>query len=99
LAAGVSGLLAIWRIQFLDPSFGGIVLLIQVVTIAIIAAKPKVRWLAVATLIIVLLPEILRFLNLPSTIIGHLRNLLYAIIMIAITRNISNNLLPQKRFI
>lgn len=97
--AGVGGIVAIWRIQFLDPSFGGIALLIQIVTIAIIAAKPKIRWLSVATLIIVLLPEALRFLDLPSTVIGHLRNLLYSLLLLIVVRNISKSLLPQKRFI
>jgi branched-chain amino acid transport system permease protein len=98
-AAAVSGIVSIWRLQFLDPSFGGIILLIQIVTIAIIAAKPKVRWLAFATLIIVLLPEALRFLDLPSSIVGHLRNLFYALILLVMIKNISDKLLPQKRFI
>ncbi len=97
--AALAGIVTVWRIQFLDPSFGGLVLLIQVMTIAVVAAKPKVRWLAASTLIIVLLPEILRLLSLPPTIIGHLRNLLYALILLVIIRNISSNLLPQKRFI
>jgi len=97
--AAIAGIVAIWRIQFLDPSFGGIMLLIEVVTIAIIAAKPKVKWLAVATLIIILLPEALRFLNLPSTIVGHLRNLIYAFILLIMIKNISEKLMPQKRFI
>lgn len=97
--AAVSGIVAVWRLQFIDPSFGGIMLLIQVVTIAIVAAKPKVRWLAASTLIIVLLPEGLRFLNLPSTIVGHLRNLFYASILLVMIKNISEKLLPQKRFI
>jgi len=99
LAAAISGIVSVWRIQFLDPSFGGIMLLVQIVTIAIIAAKPKVRWLALATLIIVLLPEALRFLNLPSSIVGHLRNLFYALILLVMIKNISEKLLPQKRFI
>ncbi|MHB8903967.1 MAG: branched-chain amino acid ABC transporter permease [Patescibacteria group bacterium] len=97
--AAIAGIVAVWRIQFLDPSFGGIMLLVQVVTIAIIAAKPKVRWLAFSTLIIVLLPEGLRFLNLPSSIIGHLRNLFYALILLVMIKNISEKLLSQKRFI
>jgi branched-chain amino acid transport system permease protein len=97
--AALAGIVTVWRIQFLDPGFGGLVLLIQIMTIAVVAAKPKIRWLAISTLIIVLLPEILRLLNLPPTIIGHLRNLLYALILLIIIRNISSNLLPQKRFI
>ncbi len=98
-AAALSGILTIWRIRFLDPGFGGIIILIQLATIAIIAAKPKIRWLAGSTLLIVLLPEVFRFFDLPSTIVGHLRNLLYALALIVIVKSVSKNLLPQKRFI
>lgn len=97
--AAIAGIIAIWRIRFLDPTFGGMLLLIQLATIAIIAAKPKIRWLAGSTLFIVLLPEILRFFVLPPTVIGHLRNLLYSLLLIIIIKSISKNLLPQKRFI
>ena len=99
VTAAIAGMLAIWRIQFLDPSFGGMLILIQIVTIAVIAAKPKVRWLALATLFVVLLPEVLRFFALPSSIVGHLRNLIYAILLIIILKTISKSLLPRKRFI
>jgi branched-chain amino acid transport system permease protein len=99
LAAAISGIISLWRIRFIDPSFGGVMILIQVVTIAIIAAKPKVRWLALSSLAIVLLPEVLRFLSLPSTMVGHARNLLYAVSLILIVKNISSSLLPKKRFV
>ncbi len=97
--AAIAGIIAIWRLQFLDPSFGGLMILIEVVTIAIVAAKPKVRWLAFSTLVIVLLPEGLRFLNLPSTMVGHLRSLFYALILLVMIKNISEKLLAKKRFI
>ncbi|MFH0951079.1 MAG: branched-chain amino acid ABC transporter permease, partial [bacterium] len=97
--AAIAGILTIWRIQFLDPSFGGILLLIQIATVAIIAAKPKIRWLSGATLFVVLLPEVLRFFALPSTMVGHLRNLIYSVLLIIILKTISKNLLPRKRFI
>lgn len=99
VVAAVAGMTSIWRVQFLDPGFGGIIILIQVVTVAIIAAKPKVRWLALATLFVILLPELLRFFVISSVIIGHLRNLLYAVLLIIILKTISHNLLPRKRFI
>lgn len=99
LLAAVAGMIAIWRIQFLDPSFGGIMLLIQTITVAIIAAKPQIKWLAGSTLFVVLLPELLRFFSLPSTVIGHLRSLIYSVLLIIVLKTISKNLLPKKRFI
>jgi ABC-type branched-subunit amino acid transport system permease subunit len=97
--AALSGIIAIWRIRFLDPSFGGVLILVEVLTIAIVAAKPKVRWLALSTLFVVLLPEVLRFLSIPSIYVGHLRNLMYAGMLIIILKTISKNILPRKRFI
>lgn len=99
ILAAIAGILTIWRIQFLDPSFGGIWLLIQVITVAILAVKPKVRWLALSVLFVVLLQELLRFLPLPLTVIGHLRILLYSILLIVIIKWIGKTYLPQKRFI
>ncbi|MCX6793045.1 MAG: hypothetical protein NTY12_03380 [Candidatus Falkowbacteria bacterium] len=97
--AALGGIIAIWRIRFLDPNFGGMMLLIQLATIAIVAAKPKVRWLSWSTIVIVLLPETLRFFSLPPSIVGNLRNLLYSLLLIVIIKGISKTLMPQKRFI
>ena len=99
VCAAIAGILAIWRIQFLDPGFGGILILMQIATIAIIASKPKIRWLSGATLFVVLLPEILRFFALPPTMVGHLRDLIYSALLIIILKTMSKNLLPRKRFV
>jgi len=88
----------VWRIRFLDPSFVGLPLLLQMLTIAIIAARPKVRWVALSTLFIVLLPEVLRFVDLPSSMVGQLRVLIYAGALIIILKNLKR-FMPQRRFI
>ncbi|MBI2122412.1 MAG: branched-chain amino acid ABC transporter permease [Candidatus Sungbacteria bacterium] len=79
---GLSGVFAISRVQFLDPTFGGMVLLVQILTIAIISSAPKTLRLFAVTVIIVLLPEFLRFLNLPVSILGYLRSLIYSLLLI-----------------
>ena len=56
ILAGTSSFFEIWRIQFLDPGFGGITILISSLTIAIIAARPRISWLIVATIFVFLLP-------------------------------------------
>lgn len=99
LLAGITGILTVWRIQFLDPSIGGIVMLIQILTVAIIAVKPKIRWLVIATLFVMMLPEILRLFSLPSAIVGHLRNLLYALLLIILLKTISKKFLVSKRVV
>ncbi len=82
LLVGISGILAASRIQFLDPSLGGLFLLMQTLTITIIANTPKTFRLLGITIVIVILPEILRFFDLPTSILGYSRNLLYGFMLI-----------------
>lgn len=96
LFAGMAGILAAMRIQFLDPSLGGLLLLAQIITIAIVVGTAKTLRLFVITAVIVLLPESLRFLNLPTTIIGYSRNFLYGIVLIVLIYYMSGKN-PYKR--
>lgn len=90
LALGaVEGILAIWRIQYLDPSFSGIQLLLTILTVAILANKPKAGFLGLATIFVILLPEALRFLHISSVIMGHMRVILYSLLVIIMIRILS----------
>jgi branched-chain amino acid transport system permease protein len=80
--AGVAGILTASRVQFLDPSLGGVVMLVQILTIAIIAQSPKTLRLLGITIVVVLLPELLRFFGLPVSILGYMRNLIYGLVLI-----------------
>jgi branched-chain amino acid transport system permease protein len=82
MLAGVGGIFGASRIQFLDLSLGGIVFLVQILTIAIIANTPGTLRVLGVTIVVILLPEIFRFFSLPVLILGYLRNLLYAAILI-----------------
>ena len=97
LLAAVEGMFSIWRVQFLDPSFAGIMILIKMLTIAIIAYRPRVSWLMLSALFIVLLPEALRFLHLSSVIMGQMRLLIYALMVIFLIRNLSGMSLQTSR--
>ena len=97
--SAITGILAIWRIQFLDPTFGGVPLLIEVLTISILAIRPKVRWIVVSTLVIILIPEILRFFPFPSSILGHLRIILYSGLLIILVKRLSSGYTFEKRLV
>lgn len=97
LLAAMQGILSVWRIQFLDASFGTVLVLVQYLTIAIIAAKPKVRWLFGSILFVIFLPEVLRFLDLPSAILGPMRNLIYSVLLIIVLLRINQKHLAHKR--
>lgn len=95
--AAISAMLAIWRIRFLDPSFGGIQFLLIALTVAILAHRPRITSLLGANLLVVLIPEGLRLLHLPSVAVGHLRMLLYSVIVIALIRRMSHKSFAAER--
>ena len=97
LLSGISGLLEVFRIQFLDPSFGGIPNLIVLVSISILALKPKVKAVVLASMLVVFLPELISFLDFPSALLGHLRVLLYSVLLIVLIHTISGKSQFQKR--
>jgi len=82
--AGLAGSLFAHYITFIDPSsfyLGDIILILSIV---IIGGLASIRGSIVATVLILLIPEILRFLALPSSIIGPMRQIIYALILILI---------------
>lgn len=89
--AGIAGIVTATRIQFLDPSLGGLVLLVQILTIAILVSAPRTLRLFGITVLIVLLPEMLRFFSLPTSVLGHARNSLYGLMLIALIYYVMHN--------
>jgi len=82
--AGISGALFAHYITFIDPSSFLLSELVVVLTIVIIGGLASNRGIICATIVVVLLPEILRFINLPSSLVGPLRQLLYSLILLLI---------------
>ena len=99
LLAGIAGVIGAWRIQFLDPSFGSINYFVFGLTISILADKPKVQWLFIASFVTLFVPELLRFFPLPESILGYSRDLIYAVILIALVHVISAKYTEQKRLV
>lgn len=97
--SGLAGILTIWRIQFLDPNFGGLILFIIVLTIGILAIKPDSWWLAGVTLVVTMIPEILRFFPFPSSVLGYARILVYALFLIILVRRLSARYTGEKRLV
>lgn len=82
--AGIAGSLFATYITFIDPSsftFMGVIPILLIVIIGGLASLPGTM---LATVVIVLLPEPLRFLGLPASILGPMRQILYAILLLCI---------------
>ncbi len=99
MLVSMGAVFVIWQVQFLDPHYADLAFMVEVLTMGILALKPKVRSLALAVLFVVLVPEILRFFHLPSDVLGHLRTLLYAGTLMIFLYFLRDRLTFSKRFI
>ena len=82
--AGIAGSLYAHYITFIDPSSFTLLQLIPVLCIVIIGGLASLKGTAIATIILVLLPEPLRFIGFPSSIVGPARQIIYALILLLI---------------
>src|SRR3989338_2138443 len=82
--AGIAGSLYAGYITFIDPSSFTLLQLIPVLAIVIIAGLTSFKGTVLATIILVLLPEPLRFIGFPSSIVGHARQIIYSLLLLAI---------------
>jgi len=82
--AGIAGSLYVSYITFIDPSSFTLLQLIPILSIVIIGGLASLKGTAIATVILVLLPEPLRFIGFPSSIVGPARQILYAVILLLI---------------
>ncbi|MDD5163152.1 MAG: branched-chain amino acid ABC transporter permease [Candidatus ainarchaeum sp.] len=82
--AGIAGSLYASYITFIDPSSFTILQIIPVLAIVIIGGLASFRGTIIATIIIVLLPEPLRFIGFPSSIVGPARQIIYALLLLLI---------------
>ena len=78
--AGIAGSLFAHFITFIDPSSFTFMALIPVISIIIIGGLASTRGTVIATIVLTLIPEILRFVGLPSSLVGPGRQIIFALI-------------------
>ncbi len=82
--AGIAGSLFAHFITFIDPSSFTFMALIPVITIIIVGGLASIKGTVIATIILTLIPEILRFVGLPSSLVGPGRQIIFALILLII---------------
>ena len=82
--AGIAGSLFAHHITFIDPSSFYINDLVLLLTIVLVGGLANNKGVIIATVIIMLIPEALRFVDMPSSILGPARQMIYAIVLIGI---------------
>jgi branched-chain amino acid transport system permease protein len=81
---GLAGSLYAHYITYIDPTAFFISDIIIILSIIIVGGLASLRGSVIAAVIIVLIPELLRFVDLPSNIVGPGRQIFYAVILLAI---------------
>jgi branched-chain amino acid transport system permease protein len=84
LLAGFGGSLFAHYVSFIDPTIVSIHEVVFMLTIVILGGLATLRGTFFATIIVVTLPELLRFMSLPSEVISPMRQIVYAVILIVI---------------
>lgn len=82
--AGIAGSLYAHYITYIDPLSFTIMQLIPILCIVIIGGLASLRGTIIATIILILLPEPLRFIGFPSSVVGPMRQIIYALILLLI---------------
>ncbi|HSU73109.1 MAG TPA: branched-chain amino acid ABC transporter permease [Candidatus Binatia bacterium] len=87
ISAAMAGLAGAWYahyISFIDPSIFSIPDLILLIAMVVVGGLASVRGAFIGTVIILLLPEPLRFIGFPPTLIGPAREMLFALVLLLI---------------
>jgi len=82
--AGIAGSMYAHYISFIDPTTFSILELLIMFTIVIIGGMASFRGTIIATIIIILLPEPLRFIGFPSAVVGPARLMVFASLLLLI---------------
>ena len=82
--AGIAGSLYASYITFIDPSSFSLLQLIPVICIVIIGGLASLKGTIIATIILTLLPEPLRFIGFPSSVVGPMRQIIYSLLLLLI---------------
>lgn len=97
--AGLAGAFFAFYINYIDPSSFSLTEMVFVFTIVIVG-KPGSFWgVVAATVFLVLLPEPLRFIEMPPSILGPLRQTLYSVILFGVVYWKRFTLFPMQRAI
>lgn len=80
--AGIAGSLYAHYVTFIDPSTFFINDIVILLTIVLVGGLASLKGSVVAGFIVIMLPELLRYLDLPQTMVGSLRQILYTVLIL-----------------
>lgn len=96
--ASVSGMLFAGYLRYIDPTSFTLMESVFILSIIIIGGTGNISGPLIGTVIMVILPEILRFLSIPDTIAANVRQIIYGLLLIFIMRFRPRGLSGEYRF-
>ncbi len=99
IGAGAAGSLFAYYINYIDPSSFGLSEMVFLLSIVIVGQPGSFIGVFFSTVFLVLLPEPLRFIEIPPSVLGPMRQLLYALILFGVVYWKRATLFPRRRTI
>lgn len=96
MLASIAGVLYAYYISYIDPTSFTLDESIFILSIVIIGGMRNLRGVFLAAVFLVLLPEALRFVGMPSSIAANMRQIIYGIaLIIVVSRTKRNSIFPK----
>jgi len=97
LFAGAAGALFAYYFNYIDPSSFSLAETIFLLSIVVVGSPGSFWGCLAATAFLVLLPESLRFIDLPSAVLGPLRQLIQSVVLLLVIWHNRARLFPTRR--
>lgn len=96
MLASIAGVLYAYYISYIDPTSFTLDESIFILSIVIIGGMRNLKGVFLAAVFLVLLPEALRFVGMPSSIAANMRQIIYGIaLIIVVSRTKRNSIFPK----
>lgn len=96
--AGIAGSLYAHYITFIDPSSFTVMESIAVLLMVVFGGMGNIKGSFIGALVLVIFPEMLRFLGMPSSIAAPLRQMIYGLLLIVLMLKRPQGIIGQYRF-
>lgn len=96
--AGIAGSLYAHYITFIDPSSFTVMESIAVLLMVVFGGMGSIRGSFVGALILVIFPELLRFLGMPSSVAAPLRQMIYGLLLVVLMIKRPQGIIGKYRF-
>lgn len=96
--AGLAGSLYAHYITFIDPSSFTVMESIAVLLMVVFGGMGNIKGSFVGALVLVIFPEMLRFLGMPSSVAAPLRQMIYGLLLIVLMLKRPQGIIGQYRF-